>query len=673
MRFDYGYEEEKLGRNYDFNLLKRLYVFGKPYKLLFFWSVILVLSITLLDLSLPYITKIAIDRYIVPRAAPHENILKPDGKKTGYYRADLSDPAVRKLLSERGIVFEEEGSFAFIPLDEIREMDKRDIYILRKNDFKGVGITASILLLLVIAGFCLNFFETIVMEYAGQRIMHDLRMRLFNHIQALPIPFFTKNPTGRLVTRVTSDVQNMHEFFTSVIAFVFKDVFLLAGIMVVLISIDWKLTLASFTVIPFVILASFRFSGRAREAFRTLRVKIAEINSKIAETIGGIKVIQLLGKENENYDRFEKLNHENYIAGMEQIRVLAVFMPLIELLGSAAVALVIFYGGISVIDEKVTLGALVAFISYMKMFFRPIRDIADKYNILQNAMSSAERIFIILDTKDTNDTNDTKETNDTKDINGGESGSSVLLNDRLKFDTIKSVEFRNVSFCYVPGEEVLSDISFEMKAGEKIAIVGPTGTGKTTLLNLLTRFYEPSSGLILINGTGIKEISPSFLRSKMAIVMQDSFLFSGTVRENIARGKSGITDTEIDRIMDLSNCREIIDRLPLGLDTVLSEGGKSISSGERQLISIARAFARDPEIIMLDEATSYVDSETERQIETAVNNLMEGRTSIIIAHRLMTAQRADRVIVLNKGKLIESGTHEELMRLKGFYYRLNNI
>ncbi len=667
MRFDYGYEEEKLGRNYDLNLLKRLYAFGKPYKFLFFWSVILVLSITLLDLSLPYITKIAIDRYIVPRAAPHENILKPDGKKTGYYRASLSDPAVRKLISERGIVFKEENSFAFIPLDEIRKMDKGDIYILRKNDFKGVGITASILLLLVIAGFCLNFFETIVMEYAGQRIMHDLRMRLFNHIQALPVSFFTKNPTGRLVTRVTSDIQNMHEFFTSVIAFLFKDVFLLAGILVVLISIDWKLTLASFTVIPFVILASFRFSGRARDAFRTLRVKIAEINSKIAETIGGIKVIQLSGKENENYDRFEKLNHENYIAGMEQIRVLAVFMPLIELLGSAAVALVIFYGGISVIDEKVTLGALVAFISYMKMFFRPIRDIADKYNILQNAMSSAERIFIILDTRDTNDTKDTKDTKD------GESESSILLTDRLKFDTIKSVEFRNVSFGYVPGEEVLSDISFEMKAGEKIAIVGPTGTGKTTLLNLLTRFYEPSSGQILINGTGIKEITPSFLRSKMAIVMQDSFLFSGTVRENIARGKSGITDTEIDRIMDLSNCREIIDRLPLGLDTVLSEGGKSISSGERQLISIARAFARDPEIIMLDEATSYVDSETERQIETALNNLMEGRTSIIIAHRLMTAHRADRVIVLNKGKLIESGTHEELMRLKGFYYRLNNI
>lgn len=655
MRFDYGYEEEKPGGNYDLNLLKRLFMFGKPYRLLFFWTVLLVISITLLDLSLPYITKIAIDRYIVPRAVPHEDILKPDEKKAGSYRASLNDPAVRNLLSKRDIEFKEEGAFALIPLDEIRKMDKGDIYILRKNDLKGVGIAAAILLLLVIAGFCLNFFEVMLMEYAGQMIMHDLRMRLFKHIQALPVPFFAKNPTGRLVTRVTSDIQNMHEFFTSVIAFVFKDIFLLAGIMIVLIGINWKLALASFTVIPFVILASFRFSGQARDAFRTLRIKIAEINSSIAETIGGIKVIQLSGKENENYDRFERLNHENYIAGMKQIRVLAVFMPLIELLGSVAVALVIFYGGISVLDEKVTLGALVAFISYMKMFFRPIRDIADKYNILQNAMSSAERIFIILDTKD------------------GESESSVLLTDRLKFDKIKSVEFRNVSFGYVPGEAVLSNISFDMKAGEKIAIVGPTGTGKTTLLNLLTRFYEPSSGRILINGTGTKEIPPSFLRSKMAIVMQDSFLFSGTVRENIARGKSGITDQDMDHIMDVSNCRKIIERLPQGLDTVLSEGGKSISSGERQLISIARAFARDPEIIMLDEATSYVDSETERQIETALNNLMEGRTSIIIAHRLTTAQRADRVIVLNKGRLIESGTHQELMKMKGFYYRLNNI
>ncbi|MFH1977037.1 MAG: ABC transporter ATP-binding protein [Pseudomonadota bacterium] len=654
MRFDYGYEEEKLGKQYDLNLLKKLYQFGKPYSLLFFSSVVIVILITLLDLSIPYVTKIAIDRYIVPRSVYHrENA--PAQENTGYYRADLSNPAVRKTLEKHRIRFKTEGSFALVPLDELSKMEKPEIYILREQDFKGVGLAAAVLLAIVILGFCLNFLDTMLMEYAGQMIMHDLRMRLFTHIQSLPAAFFSHNPTGRLVTRVTSDVQNMDEFFTSVIAVIFKDIFLLAGIMIVLLGINWKLALVSFTVLPFVLFISFRFSGRARDAFRTLRIKVAEINSKISETIGGIRVIQLFLQEKENVRSFKKLNHENYIAGMKQIQVLAVFMPLIELLGSVSVALVIFYGGSSVLSEKVTIGALVAFISYMKMFFRPIRDIADKYNILQNAMSSAERIFLILDNRE-----DLPE-------------SSRKLSCEHCLDKIESVEFRNVSFSYVPGEPVLRDISFIIEPGEKIAVVGPTGTGKTTLLNLLTRFYEPDSGAILINGNDIKTFSHDLLRSKMAIVMQDSFLFSGTVGENIARGKSGISKEEVEYILDVLNCRHIIERLPYGIDTVLSEGGKSISSGERQLISIARAFARNPGIIMLDEATSYVDSETERRIEEALTKLMEGRTSIIIAHRLTTAHRADRIIVFNKGRLIESGSHEELMKKMGFYYRLNTL
>lgn len=661
MRFDYGYEEEKLGKQYDLNLLKKLYQFGKPYRLLFFSSVVLVILITLLDLSIPYVTKIAIDRYIVPRSVYHNENAPAQGNKTGYYRADLSNPAIRETLEKNGIRFKTDGSLALVPIEELSKMEKRDIYILRERDFKGVGLAAAVLLAIVIAGFCLNFLDTMLMEYAGQMIMHDLRMRLFTHIQSLPAAFFSHNPTGRLVTRVTSDVQNMDEFFTSVIAVVFKDLFLLAGIMIVLLSINWKLALVSFTVLPFVLFISFRFSGLARDAFRTLRIKVAEINSKISETIGGIRVIQLFLQENENIRSFKKLNHENYIAGMKQIQVLAVFMPLIELLGSVSVALVIFYGGSSVLSEKVTIGALVAFISYMKMFFRPIRDIADKYNILQNAMSSAERIFLILDNKE------------------GLPESSGKLSCGHCLDKIESVEFKNVSFSYVPGEPVLRDISLIIQAGEKIAVVGPTGTGKTTLLNLLTRFYEPDSGAILINGNDIKTFPHDLLRSKMAIVMQDSFLFSGTVGENIARGKrgeigkSGISNEEVEYILDVLNCRHIIERLPYGIETVLSEGGKSISSGERQLISIARAFARNPGIIMLDEATSYVDSETERRIEEALTKLMEGRTSIIIAHRLTTARRADRIIVLNKGRLIESGSHEELMKKMGFYYRLNTL
>jgi len=654
MRFDYGYEEEKLGKQYDLNLLKKLYLFAKPYSLLFFSSVLLVVLITLLDLSIPYVTKIAIDRYIIPRSVYHGE-KAPTHEERGYYRADLRNPAVRENLEKHGIRYKIEGSSALVPLDELSKMGKPDIYILREQDFKGVGIAAAVLLAIVILGFCLNFLDAMLMEYAGQMIMHDLRMRLFTHIQSLPAAFFSHNPTGRLVTRATSDVQNMDEFFTSVIAVVFKDIFLLAGIMIVLLSISWQLALVSFTVLPFVLFISFRFSGQARDAFRTLRIKVAEINSKISETIGGIRVLQLFLQENENIRSFRKLNHENYIAGMKQIHVLAVFMPVIELLGSVSVALVIYYGGSSVLSEKVTIGALVAFISYMKMFFRPIRDIADKYNILQNAMSSAERIFLILDNKE------------------GLPESSGNLSGRHLLDKIESVEFRNVSFSYIPGEPVLRDISFVIEAGEKIAVVGPTGTGKTTLLNLLTRFYEPDSGTILINGNDIKAFPHELLRSKMAIVMQDSFLFSGTVGENIARGKSGISKKEVEHILEVLNCRHIIDRLPYGIDTVLSEGGKSISSGERQLISIARAFARNPGIIMLDEATSYVDSETESRIEKALTKLMEGRTSIIIAHRLTTAHRADRIIVFNKGRMIESGSHEELIKKMGFYYRLNTL
>ncbi|MFH2044058.1 MAG: ABC transporter ATP-binding protein [Pseudomonadota bacterium] len=667
MRFDYGYEEERLGKHYDLNLLKKLYSFGKPYSKLFLWAILLVVSITLLDLSLPYVTKVAIDRYIVPRPVMHEKTGKPDEKKAGYYKADINDPEIYEILEKYKIEFNKKEAFADINYDKLRNMDKKDILKLRAQDINGVGLAAVVLLVLVIASFLLGFVEIMLMEYTGQMVMHDLRMRLFNHIQGLPVSFFTKNPTGRLVTRVTSDVQNMHELFTSVISVVFKDIFLLFGIMIVLISINWKFALVSFTVIPFVAFASFKFSNQARDAFRTLRVKIAEINSKISETIGGIKVIQLFSKEGENYKSFKKLNHENYVAGMKQIHVLAVFMPVIELLGSISVALVIFYGGSSVISDKVTLGALVAFIAYIKMFFGPIRDIADKYNILQNAMASAERIFLVLDNENTTEKS-------IHDYIGKTHDNTIAGNKDNKLDgRINSVEFRDVSFGYVSGEPVLKNISLNIRAGEKIAVVGPTGTGKTTLINLLSRFYEPDSGHILVNETDIKEISPASLRSKMALVMQDSFLFSGTVRENIARGKRDITEKEIEDIIDASNCRAIIEKLPEGIDTVLSEGGKSISSGERQLISIARALARDPEIIMLDEATSYVDSETESLIEKAVGNLMEGRTSIVIAHRLSTARRADRIVVLKKGRIVESGSHEELMKIKGLYFRLFSI
>jgi ATP-binding cassette subfamily B protein len=349
---------------------------------------------------------------------------------------------------------------------------------------------------------------------------------------------------------------------------------------------------------------------------------------------------------------------------MRQVHVFAVFMPVIELLGAVAIALVIFYGGSEVLAESISLGALVAFLSYMKMFFRPIRDISEKYNILQNSMASAERIFLILDSTESLP----------QSFPAVESGKiSGSKTQRQSLGKISEVSLKNVFFSYVDGETVLKNVSLSITAGKTLALVGPTGSGKTSIINLIIRFYDPSSGRVLVNGMDIKKIYTPLLRAKMALVMQDPFLFSETIRNNITLGKSDISQTALQQIIERSNCKAFLDRLPAGLDTVLSEGGASISSGERQLISIARAFARDPDLIILDEATSYIDSETEFKIQEALFNLMANRTSIIVAHRLSTARGADKIIVLSRGKIVEAGNHLELMQNKGFYFRLNQL
>lgn len=664
MRSDFGYmEEEKLGKPYDIHMLSRLYPFTKPYKIFILYSILLVIIITLLDLSLPYITKIAIDRYIVPPIAstPPEPPKVQDvpavlKDKTRYLKADITDAKIEKIVRKYKDVFNIYGSFAFIDLDDLSNLEKNDLLVLRKNDLMGISYIALCFLAIVLANFGLNFFQIMIMEYTGQMVMHDLRMTLFRHIQSLSVSFFNRNPVGRLVTRVTNDVQNMHELFTSIIVFVFKDLFLLLGIAIVLLSINWKLAVVSFTVLPFVLYASIHFSGLARDAFRVLRIKIAEINTKFSETIGGIKVIQLFMQEKENYLNFKKTNHENYLAGMRQIRVFAVFMPVIEILGAVAVAVVIFYGGSGVLKQSISLGALVAFISYIKMFFRPIRDIAEKYNVMQNAMASAERLFLILDDHE-------KLPQPAVET---ESGIPVLKK-------ITKIEFKDVSFAYIADETVLKGISLNINVDKVIAVVGPTGSGKTSFINLITRFYDPTSGQIHINGLDIKTLDLPVLRSKIALVTQDPFIFSGTIRENIIPDENNVSREKMDDILKASNCKSFIDKLPNGIDTILSEGGTSISSGERQLISIARAFARDPDLIILDEATSYIDSETEHNIQEALFNLMKNRTAIVVAHRLATARKADRVIVLNRGRIIEKGTHDELMREKGFYFRLNQL
>jgi len=658
MHPDFGYfEETKLGKSYDIKLLKRLYPYSRPYRLLLFGSIGLVLLITALDLALPYITKIAIDRYIVPQiySSPKDSGYDTEAKSRRL-KVNVTDPAKRRLVQKYSDLFQIEGQIATMPYDALSQVEKSDLEVLRQNDLAGLGSISAIFVGLVIINFVLNFIQKMIMEYTGHMIMHDLRMRLFTHIQDLAIEFFTRNPVGRLVTRVTNDVQNMHELFTSVISLVFKDLFLLIGIALVMLALNWKLALVSFTVLPIVLYASLNFSKRARDIFRELRIKIAEINTRFSETIGGIRIIQLFRQELNNYRRFKALNHENYLAGMRQIHVLAVFMPLIELLGVVAVALVIFYGGGRVLSGFLSLGALVAFISYIRMFFRPIRDLAEKYNIIQNAMASAERIFLILDTK-----------------NKLQRPSAPPNTDVLNLEQITEVKLENVSFSYVENEPVLREISFNIQAGETVAVVGPTGAGKTSLINLIPRFYDPTSGRVLINGHELKNFDASLLRSKIALVMQEPFLFSGTIRENIFDGSHLISEQGMKNILKAANCKNLIDRLPDGLDTMLSEGGASISSGERQLISIARAFARKPQLILFDEATSYIDSQTELQIQEALKKLMENRTSLIVAHRLSTVRNADRILVLNRGRIIETGSHMELMNKKGFYYRLHQL
>jgi len=367
-------------------------------------------------------------------------------------------------------------------------------------------------------------------------------------------------------------------------------------------------------------------------------------------------VIQLFRQEINNYRLFKQLNHENYLAGMKQIHVLAVFMPLIEILGVVAVALVIWYGGGRVLTGSLSLGALVAFISYIRMFFRPIRDLAEKYNILQNAMASAERIFLILDSQDRLVWS-----------------AARRPKDKPGLQQISSIDFENVDFKYVDNETILKNINFRISSGESVAVVGPTGAGKTSLINLIPRFYDPTAGRLLINKRDIRDLEASAIRSKIALVMQDPFLFSGTIRANIFQENQDIAEQRIQSILEASNCMPLIDRLEKGLDTILTEGGASISSGERQLISIARAFARNPQLIIFDEATSYIDSPTELRIQEALEKLMQNRTSLVVAHRLSTVRNADRIMVLNRGRIVESGHHTDLMQQKGFYFRLHQL
>lgn len=658
MRSDYGYsEEDHLGKPYDLALLKRLWPVLRTYRKLFTGSILLVVAITLLDLALPYFTKVVIDGHIVPTAAPSGQTVSPDGGKPfrRYLNLDPDDPDVQQFMDQSPEQIEVQDGQVRIAYDTFLELSPDARARLRHKDLSGLVLVVLLFLGLVVLDFIFTFIQKMIMEYAGHKVMHDLRMRLFEHIQGQSMAFFTQQPVARLVTRMTNDVQNMHELFTTFIAMVFKDVFLLLGIAVMLVVLDWRLALAGFTVLPVVIWAAVRFSTRARDVFRSQRVKVAEINTTMAESIDGIKTIQSFGQEHTNSQRFARLNAENYRLGMRQIHIFGVFMPVIEVLGITAVAILVLFGGMHVLGGSITLGALVAALSYIRMFFRPLRELAENYNILQNAMASAERIFAMLDTHQ-----ELPRSQQPLKVPGGEIGEGLEM-----------LALEKVAFGYGPGAPVIQGLSFEVKKGQTLAIVGPTGAGKTSVLNLILRFYDPDKGRVVINNHDLRQWDIGALRSFMALVPQEPLLFTGTLRDNIFPDGNGVDKARVMRILEAANCAEFVARQPKGIDTPLIKGGAGLSSGERQLIAIARAFARDPQLILLDEATSYIDSQTEAAIHQALQNLMAGRTCVLVAHRLSTARTADHIAVMHHGRINERGTHDQLMAAKGLYWRLN--
>ncbi len=527
-----------------------------------------------------------------------------------------------------------------------------------RGDRHYLGILGLAYLGVLLLTMVFQYAQSILTTWLGQQVMRDLRTEIFGHLQRQDLRYHDRNPVGRLMTRLTSDVETLNELFSSGVVTVFGDIFTLVFIVGAMLSLDWQLALVTFSVLPLVAWAAFLFRGRIRRAYREIRVRLARINAYLQERITGIRVVQLFNREASDLARFKAINQDYLEAHLRSITYYALFFPVIQLFTALALALIIWYGGGSVIQGVTTVGVVVAFLQYAQRFFRPIQDLSEKYNLLQGAMASSERIFKLLD----------------------EPPTIVDPRDpiRLPPETRGEIEFRDVSFAYGKTEEgepdwVLRHVSFRVSPGEKVAIVGHTGAGKTTIINLLMRFYDVQEGEILVDGAPVDRLALQDLRDRIGLVLQDVFLFSRSVENNIRLGNQGITDDEVRAAAREVGAAPFIERLPDGYDQALGERGQSLSVGERQLISFARALAFDPEILILDEATSSVDSEIEARIEEATNRLMEGRTSLVIAHRLSTVQHADRILVMHHGQLVEEGTHSELLEQGGLYSRLHEL
>ena len=519
---------------------------------------------------------------------------------------------------------------------------------------------------ILIAAFCLEFTQTWLLQSTGQRIMFDMRMQIYGHLQRLDLRFYDRNPVGRLMTRVTTDVDVINDLFTSGVVSIFGDVFTLAGIMIVMLTMNWRLALVSFAVLPLIFLVTQWFRRNVRESYRTVRRLIARINAYLQEHITGMATVQLFRREARAFAQFERINQEHRVANVESIFYYAVFYPAIEVIGALAAALTIWYGGRSVLQGSLTLGSLVAFLLYSQRFFRPISDMSEKFNILQAAMASSERIFKLIDEPVTIQ-------------NPPDTGLARRSAEREGRSLNRGhIVFDHVWFAYNPSDGgepdyVLRDVSFEVKPGERVGIVGATGAGKSTLINLLLRFYDVSRGRILVDGVDVREMQLHQLRGLFSLVLQDVHLFSGTIGENIRLGADKITDERIRSAAAAVHADSFIARLPGGYGAPVAERGATLSVGQKQLLSFARAMAFDPRVLVLDEATSSVDTETENLIRDALHVLMAGRTTIAIAHRLSTIQDMDKILVLHKGQVRESGTHQELLAHRGIYFKLYQL